>query len=573
MPEETARSAHILADALIDQLVASGVTRFFVAPGSRSTPLAMAVARHPDAQAFVHFDERGTAFMALGAARATAAPAAWITTSGTAVANGFPAVIEAATDAVPMILLTADRPAELRHSGANQTIDQVKIFGDNVRWFVDLPVPDAFVTAAFVRSTAAHAVARSLAPDAGPVHLNCMFREPLAPPSSAPWERRTDARRVRTEQPRLVPDDAAVEGVVDALTQARRGVVVAGRMGPDDQPSAVAGLAEALGWPLIVDIGSQLRLGSVPSSNRLAHFDAMLASGGSLPPGPDTILHFGSGLVSKRTSAWLAASPDAVRVSVRAQPQRLDPFHDFDIRVHAEPGPFAHALRGAGIMPPHRDYLDSLSAFNDEAAQRLAAEFDASDDLTEPSVAHHLSRLVRADHVLVLGNSMPVRDADTFSVADGAPIDVVVNRGASGIDGTVATAVGVAEATDRPVTLLCGDLTLLHDLNSLAAATRSRRPIHTIVINNDGGGIFSFLPVAHHEQDFERFFGTPHRLQFEHAAHMFGLGYQTPRDVPSFKAAYEGAIRGTTSTIIEVTTDRRSNVSEHRRLFELLAAR
>lgn len=568
---DTADLAHAWADALIDQLVSSGVSHFFIAPGSRSTPLAMAAARHARAETLVHFDERGTAFMALGAARAMGHPAAWITTSGTALANGFPAIVEASIDSIPMILLTADRPPELRHTGANQTIDQVKLFGDYVRWFFDFPVPDDRLSSDFVRSTAAHAIARASGVDPGPVHLNCMFREPLSPDRSYEPRAAGDTRPFMTFPPRLMGSPEAVERVREVMAAAERPVIVAGRMNNRDDPGAIARLAERLGWPLIADIQSQLRLGTDAGANRLDHFDPLLAAGVEHPEPPDLVLHFGAALVSKRIAQWLADSESARRVSIRGESSRLDPSHQIGTRIQATPGAFASQLleHPAGY-PPH-PHLQQWMEMTAHVRGRIADVLLRQVTLSEPAVAHHLTTLVPESHVLVAGSSMPIRDLDMFAAADGAAISVIANRGASGIDGTVATAVGVAEAARRPVTLLCGDLTLLHDLNSLAAAAKSRHPIIIIVINNDGGGIFSFLPVARHREVFEPYFGTPHGLRFRDAASMFGLAYEAPPDIPAFRSAYESAARGSTSAVIELITDRADNRDQHQRLYDMLA--
>lgn len=569
MPDDAApRLAQAWADALVDQLVVAGVRHFFIAPGSRSTPLTMAAARHPDAQTTVHFDERGTAFMALGAARATGIPAAWITTSGTAVANGLPAVVEASVDGVPMILLTADRPPELRETGANQTIDQVKIFGDYVRWFFDLPAPTAAIPVDFVRSTAAHAVAASLGVEAGPVHLNCMFREPLVPRLGRSGSEPASGRVYQLASGMLAPTREMVEGVARLVGGAERGMIVAGRLKRRDEALTIEHLARKLAWPLVADIQSQLRLGQSSESPQVGFIDPILASGRvDVPEAPDVILHFGSGIVSKRMSLWMASASSAYRISIRSERSRLDPFHQFDLRMTCDPGAFAFALAEHGPRTLPGGYLESWKALSSRARLRLADAFGEQDELTEPAVAYHLTRLVPDSHTLVAGSSMPIRDLDMFAAPDGAAVPLVANRGASGIDGTIATAIGTCVASGRGVSVLCGDLTMLHDLNSLAAAARVKRPIVVIVVNNDGGGIFSFLPVAKHTQVFEPYFGTPHGLTFEHAAKMFGIGYAAPTDVRSFTDVYRDASQREGATLIEVRTNRERNLEEHRRLY------
>ncbi|MEW6638481.1 MAG: 2-succinyl-5-enolpyruvyl-6-hydroxy-3-cyclohexene-1-carboxylic-acid synthase, partial [Actinomycetota bacterium] len=311
---QTARSNLLWATLVIEELLRSGVDLFCVAPGSRSTPLVAALARNERARKLVHFDERGTAFAALGYARATGRPAAWVTTSGTAVANGFPAVVEAATDCVPMVLLTADRPPELRETGANQTIVQPNIFGSYVRWSFDLPAPDASVDPASVLTTVDQAVYRARRVPQGPVHLNLMFREPFLPDPDAPadplpaperWRRSPEpyTRYARTEPS---ADTADVERVAGALRERRRGLVVVGRMRARRDGEAAVRLGEALGWPVLPDAGSQVRTGC-RSRNLVPFYDALLADGDFAEShAPEAVVWLGEGAVSKRLQRFLA---------------------------------------------------------------------------------------------------------------------------------------------------------------------------------------------------------------------------------------------------------------------------
>ena len=567
MTPDASHLAHVWAYALVDQLVALGVRHFFVAPGSRSTPLTLAVARHPGATAHVHFDERGTAFMALGAGRATGVPAVWITTSGTAVANGFPAVVEADVDHVPLLMLTADRPPELRATGANQTIDQVGIFGKSVRWFFDLPAADASIHIDTVRSTAAEAFGRALGPSAGPVHLNVMFREPLVPADSSAELPTPAGRAFRRSKSTFRASTDAVDRLVEAILGAERGLIVAGRIRTRDEAAAVADIGRALRWPILADVLSQLRFMGMDDGGVVAHPDLILAAG-EAPPPPDVVLHFGDAPVSKRLLHF-AAEAEASTFVVTPQPARVDPFHRVDEHIAAD-----FAGLAADLLPQIKDatgdgsYVRAWQDADRRVAETLAGLFDVADALTEPAVARSLTDIIPSDHQLVLGSSMPVRDVDAFAARRDAAVGVYSNRGASGIDGTIATAIGIAEASERPVTVLLGDLALLHDLNSLAALKETRQPVIIVVINNDGGGIFSFLPVARREQEFERYFGTPHGLGFKHASAMFGIHYQAPTSVSGLKEVYHQALSAGGPALIEVRTDRHANVEEHRRIIE-----
>lgn len=585
MNADTAALNRFWGELIVEECLRCGVDFFCVSPGSRSTPLALAVAGNPRANHLVHFDERGSAFFALGHARATGRPAAWVTTSGTAVANGYPAVIEAASDGVPMLLLTADRPPELRDTGANQTIRQPGIFGGYPRWHCELPAPASEIDPAFVLTTVDQAVHRASRAPAGPVHLNCMFREPLVPAVAgrggepgvqhsaggaelAGW-RAAAAPYTRYAAAAGAPPAADVMAAWDALLAARRGVVVAGRLPVGTDTASIVRLARVLGWPLLPDIGSQLRLGTVRDPDpRAPFYDQLLADEGfAAGQAPDAVVHVGGGIVSKRLLEWLAQHQPAVYIVANADPARLDPNHQVTHRFESVPAAFCHALAALAAA----DDIESAakgwaSAWTDRSARvaaRLTEFFEDADALSEPLVARLVSQHIPARHGLVLASSMAIRDMNRFALAAAGGVPVAANRGASGIDGTVATAAGFAAGLGEGATLLIGDLALLHDLNSLALLRE--RQVVVVLINNDGGGIFSFLPVAT-QPAFEAFFGTPHGYTFENAAAMFGLPYHQPPTPSTFIETYRGACTSGRSALIEVVTDRTENVELHRRL-------
>jgi len=576
---ETARANRLWAHLIVEELVRCGVDFFCVAPGSRSTPLVAALAKNAKAKSLVHFDERGTAFAALGYARATGRPAAWITTSGTAVANGLPAIVEAATDGVPMVLLTADRPPELRQTGANQTIDQPDIFGDFVRWRFDLPAPSLDVDPSSVLTTVDQAAYRAGRSPKGPVHLNLMFREPLIPgpgedgaPDGVPKRWRAAAgpyTRYAATEPAV--DEAEVEALWERLRPVGRGLVVAGRLASRAQGEAVEGLADLLGWPLLPDAGSQVRLGG--NGRSAAFYDVLLADGAFAEGhAPEAVLHFGGRALSKRLEGFVARHRPDPYVVVREHPFRLDPAHIVTHSVESGIEAFCVALGRASSGRPARSDASWAAGWR-EASARAGSALDRTlagrGALEEPLVARLVSAEIPEGHGLVAASSMPVRDLDAFAVAGGAGVPVAANRGASGIDGTVATAAGFARGTGRPVTLLIGDLALLHDLNSLAMLRGL--PVTVVVLNNDGGGIFSFLPVSAHDSFFEPFFGTPQGVGFGHAAAMFGLSYEEPGSTEEFLSAYRKAISADGPSLIEVGTDRDGNVAVHRELLEAAA--
>jgi 2-succinyl-5-enolpyruvyl-6-hydroxy-3-cyclohexene-1-carboxylate synthase len=544
------------AHALIDGLAAAGVRHAYAAPGSRSTPLVLAASRHPLISLRMHFDERGTAFMALGSARATGMPALWITTSGTAVANGYPAVVEASVDAVPMLLLTADRPTELRGTGANQTIDQVEIFGKYPRWFVDVSPPDGNSSVEDARQLAQESVRRSTEVTPGPVHLNCMFREPLAPADSLP-SFDIDATRAEVDASPLRHKRSDLSDVPARLLKARRGLVVVGRTNDPEIGRTALSLTKRLEWTALMDGAS----GGRPTVNEgIAHYDAVLAGTLSPEQRPDLVLHIGARGTSKRLHQYLESS--GAEIIMLRQDERPFSLGAAETVIYGSPADVVEALEGAKS--------DSDSSWVEEwreADRRVGAWMDTSahlSTLNEPSVARLVAERVAAEDSLVLASSMPVRDVQTFARAGTPRGRVFVNRGASGIDGTIATAVGIADATERPVTVLIGDLALLHDMNSLAAIRDAAAPVRVVAINNDGGGIFSMLPIRKHEQDFEPLFGTPHGLGFSDAAAMFGLKYQQPE---SLNEVDEALSAESSSELVEVRTNREENAALHREIF------
>ncbi len=558
---------------MIEELVRNRCTQFVLSPGSRSTPLTDAVATHDLADSVIHIDERGAAFFALGWARATGRPAVLVCTSGTAAANYYPAVVEAAMDRVPMIVLTADRPPELLNCGANQAIDQAALFGKYVRFHSVLPCPDASVAPEVLLTTVDQAVYLSGRAPKGPVHLNCMFREPLAP-LGPQKEFRDYLRKVRgwmggtqpyttCDGPALQPEDDRVEAVAATIAQSRAGLLTVGGLDSSEDTAAAARLSRKLNWPTVADIRSGLRTGG-RGERMVTYFDQMLLSEAFASWTPSTVLHLGGVFTAKRSQIFLERCRPGAYIHVAPHPFRQDPGHRVTHRVESDIRRFCEMLiprlkRGGG-EPAFWERLRQA----DSRVGRIVEDFlFRRPELTEPGIARMVSRHIAPGGCLFLGNSMPVRDMDMYGDPDGGSIRVGANRGASGIDGTVASAAGFAHGARTAGTVLMGDLAFLHDLNSLALIGKITPPLVVIVVNNHGGGIFSFLPVARCTEIFEPYFGTPHALTFEKAADMFGLGHCRPESNAAFVEAYQQAQNSGTSTVIEVTTDRRENARYH----------
>lgn len=560
---------HFWADLIVEELVRNGVTMFFIAPGSRSAPLVSAVVRNPTAQSVIHFDERGTAFAALGYGRATGRPAVWITTSGTAAANGLPAVVEAAQSGVPLMALTADRPHELRDTGANQAIDQIHLFGAYPRWFFDLPAPSPDIDPAFVLTTIDQAIHRATDVPAGPVHLNCPYREPLAPDEDGAtfpvvpsrWSD-VDAPYTTFHRSESAPAPNVIARLRELLRATTRGLVVVGELRSRSDAQAIADLASDLKWPVVADITSQLRLGAagVPIISH-PHFVCAARLEAS---GPEVILRFGGPVSSKEILEYVDRSGARI-VSVSERPERRNPGHTLTEVVRTSTVAMCEALKGSAHRKT-QPWLDEWGSASDRVVEYVRERLGAMDAVSEPGVAASISRLLPEHHALFAASSMPIRDLDMFAHPQGPLRRVAANRGASGIDGTIASAFGYHLGSEAPMTILIGDLALLHDLNSLALL--HGRPVVVVAVNNGGGGIFHFLPIAAHANVFEPSFTSPHAWSFGHAAAMFGIAYEHASDSASFDLLYQEATGKVGPTLIEVTTERESNRDLHREMRE-----
>ncbi len=564
---------------MVEELVRNGVTTFYAAPGSRSTPLVMAAASHVLTTVHMHFDERGTAFQTLGFGKATGHAAAWITTSGTALANGFPAVIEASMEEVPMILLTADRPPELRETDANQTIRQAGIFGEYVEWFVDLAAPSDDIPAEYVLTTIDEAVVRSRR---GVVHLNCMFREPLAP-TPRPYEVNPSARLQEWDESgapfttyhhaESVSQEITTR-LLDELAGAKRPMILLGRLNgdPDAIREAVIRCCRPFGAVFIADISSQARLG-LDSEIGIAHAEAVFYGNPPQLLSPDLVIQFGASPVSKRT---LAIAAQARHIVIDSRRRRIDPSHSLDHRIEADPleALFLLAERAESKDGTSREKTESDWLTNWKRVISTSKEWlqqDLGQKLTEQTTARTLSGCLTSDVVLAVASSNPIRHMDLCSSSGGAGTALVANRGASGIDGTIATAMGFSDGHRKRPVVLIGDLALLHDMNSLALCA-SRNAI-VVVINNDGGGIFSYLPVREQGAEFETLFGTPHGLGFESAAAQFGLAHSLVATIDDLRSEIRAALDSEDPVVIEVRTQRDANLEEQRRILAAMASR
>jgi len=567
-----ALDTHLLLRAFVDELARCGMRAACTSPGSRSTPLVLALAREPRIRSFSQLDERAAGFFALGLAKASGVPVAIACTSGTAAAEYAPAVIEAHEARVPLIVLTADRPPELRDVGAGQAIDQLKLFGTAARWFFEVGTHAATPERLrWVRTLACRAWWTAAGERPGPVHLNFALREPLVleerlPPDDSgregerPWVTRPAAVRG--------PATSTLDGLAAAVAEHPRGVVVAGRDERDPGLArAIADLARAAGYPLLADPLSGARIGEAA----IAHYDALLrdpefAAGSS----PQLVLRIGDIPASKPLRGWLAGAGDALQIALDPEGTWHDPDGVVSTRIVADPAATLVALADRVRAPAEPAWLDGWRAADRRAAAAIAAAL--GDELNEPRVAAELGVRLPAEATLFVASSMPVRDVETFFPARTDPPRVLSNRGANGIDGTVASAFGAAAATAGSTVLLVGDVALAYDLTALGAGARLGLELTIVAINNDGGGIFHFLPVASQVDVFEEHVATPHGLDLAAAAALYGCDHELARDPAGFRAALDAALARSGTTIIEVRTQREANVALHRGVWDAVGA-
>jgi len=568
---------HLWGTLIIEELSRLGVDYFCVASGSRHSPLVIALAQNKRVKSFVHFDERGLAFHAMGYSAASKKPAALICTSGTAAANFFPAIIEASKKKLPLIVITADRPPELRQTGANQTIDQVGLYGKYVKWAADMPCPDTKINPQFVLTTMDQAWYQAVH-NSGVVHINCMFRQPLTLVKTSedlktyikPLNRWIQSKGPYTEYvtglPEAFGNDTVKKQIAKRLETIKNGVIIVGKLAGADEAKLVLHLAEKLGWPVFADVSSGLRLGQ-NHPNLIHYLDHLLLSGKIVNKLTfDGVLHLGGRMTSQRYYDFIQKQDLIEYIMVLNHALRNDPNHQVSLRIEASVSNFIQMVKGA-IKPRKSSaalkVLSKANQFADEAIESFLAE---DERLSEPCVARLVSQLVPEAQGLFLSNSMPIRDMDNYADYKGNAVSVNGNRGASGIDGIIASAAGYARGIDKPVTLMIGDLAALHDLNSLSMLRDLPVPLIIVLLNNGGGGIFSFLPIAEFKEGFEKFWGTPHPYTLAAAASMFELNYSQPMDANHFKKAYTQALKTQTSTIIEVITNREENLAIHRLL-------
>jgi 2-succinyl-5-enolpyruvyl-6-hydroxy-3-cyclohexene-1-carboxylate synthase len=569
---------------------AAGVTDVVLSPGSRSTPLTIAAATTSELRAHVIVDERSAAFFALGQARVTGRPSLLICTSGTAGAHWLPALIEAAQSFIPIIAVTADRPWELQDSAAPQTIDQLKLFGDHVRHYAELGLPDPSPGALrAVPRIAAQAVARALGPVPGPVHINARFRKPLEPVAvdgPEAWQPLVDALMARgptrVVAPQARADEAAIVEIGDLAARAERGLLVCGPapLASDEGRAAILDLARATGFPLLAEGPSQLRFGGDRRGViALSAFDAILRDRALRARlAPELVIELGAPPTSAGYAQLLAEHPALPRFVIAPHGWN-DPASSAAALIVADPAEAAarittrvRAARSPARATPSA-WAEALAAA-DRLALSLAARTLEGEALSEGSIARAVVASCPEGAILAIGNSTPVRDLDAYCPAGERALQVVHQRGASGIDGLVSGAAGARSVSSAPVALLLGDLSLLHDLTGLALLRRVAAPFVIVVVQNGGGRIFDHLPIAAswEEAPFERYFATPEPVRFDHAAAAFGVTYARAATRAELDLALTAAWSTDGPTLIEAVAPPREGAKKIAELWRDLHA-
>jgi 2-succinyl-5-enolpyruvyl-6-hydroxy-3-cyclohexene-1-carboxylate synthase len=569
MKHQEALTAYIAA--FVAELINTGIQDVVVSPGSRSTPMAMIMAEHPELRVHIQIDERAAAFFALGIAKATGKPAALLCTSGTAAANYFPAIIEAYYSRVPLIVLTADRPHELRDVGAPQAIDQIHLYGKHVKWFSEMSLPgERGEIIRYARTVCARAVATAKFSPSGPVHLNFPFREPLIPNLTGEDlfnlpERSKGYVDVKVGHLELGEDQLTY--LAEVLNHYQNGLIVCGPMDNFGFAMAVTQMAAHLKFPVLADPLSQLRSGTHSGDYIIDGYDTILrVEDVKQQLKPEIVIRFGAMPVSKALSIFLKENHDSVQMVIDGGSGWRDPANLSTDMIYCDETVFCEKVLGYTQEKTTSSYLENWRQANLIAKENISKVRDWK-EMSESKLFNQLADILPEKATLFVSNSMPIRDIDTFFQFNNKSIKIMGNRGVNGIDGIISTALGAA-LYSQPLYLVVGDLTFFHDLNGLLASKLYNINITIILINNNGGGIFSFLPQSEHPANFELLFGTPIGIDFKHAVTMYGGIFESTSDWDQFSSIFASHSSKPGLKVFEIVTNRDKNLIEHREMWE-----
>lgn len=553
--------AYSQAYVLINELISHGIDYFCLSPGSRSTPLTHSVAMHPKARSFVHFDERGMAFHALGYAKASKKPAVIIVTSGTACGNLLPAIMEAHESSIPLIIFTADRPQELLDCGANQVTDQMGMFRQYVRWQINLAIEES-ISDDCLKTTITQGIAKSTHDISGPVHINCMFREPFF----GPLELLSESSYTRLISSEKTLSSIQLGDLSKLLSAHKKGLIIVGYESfHSSDLGAIEALAKKLHFPFIIDIAS-FAYQSIDS--RILYYEMIVKHLKCNELKPTCVLHFGGGYVSKFLLEFISHATTYIHVDDKLK--RQNPKHLSSYRVDIKPSTFCELILPYLESATENHYLSLWKHLDDQIGQSIAAYFEKEGASSEPSFFHHLSSYDLSSFSLFIGNSMPIRDALNYYHPEKAPSTIYASRGLSGIDGNIATSAGIAHGSNRKTIAIIGDMTFLHDINSLAQLKFLKHPLHLVVLNNNGGNIFSLLPIGKKEDLCRDYFITPHGLSFKEAAACFQIPYHSYDNTHAAREDFERLMSSESSSIIEIAFEQKTNLKVHEEIASLI---
>ena len=581
MMRRPANRNYAFSDAFVEELARSGLRHACICPGSRSTPLVISLTQQTDVKTWVHLDERSAAYFALGMSKTLNEPVAVVSTSGTAAANFYPAVVEAHYSHIPILIITADRPPELWGWGANQTIDQSHMYGTHTKWFMNMATPEATPDLVrYVREVACRALSTAKLSPPGPVHVNFPFGEPLipkdipsdipqSPPSETqnPWAGRMQNNaytRIRNAERSV--SIAKIKDLARELDPVRRGIIVCGAQHDSAFPTAISTLAKQQRFPILADPLSQVRCGDHDRKLVVDCYDAFMHSEKLIHElQPELIFRFGATPTSKVLQNYLAQHHQARQILVR-EGDWQDPMHTATDIFQANPNQFATDLIATAQPKSDSDWCDTWLRVNGATRKIIGKELSNIEEIFEGRIFPELATLLPPAATLFAGNSMPVRDLDTFFPSTQHKVRFLANRGASGIDGVVSTALGVSTVTPERTILVLGDLSFYHDMNGLLAAKRYNPNATIIIANNNGGGIFSFLPQREYTEIFEKYFATPHDLTFRHAAKLYSLPHSEAKSWQEFHSQVSRSLEQSGTSIVEMQTDRERNFELHKRI-------
>ena len=561
-----------MARSLIQELVRLGVENFCIAPGSRSTPLTLAAKDNALAKVIMHYDERSLGFFALGIAKATRKPACVIVTSGTAIANLYPAVLEAYYDRNPLIILTADRPPELHDIGANQTIDQTRFFGSHCKWQFTIPTFDQVACKEALTAIISNAYYQSMYSPKGPVILNCQIREPFFPKS-----KQHNIHTLEEPYPRIIShfskkvlSNESLQQIANGISNFEKGLIVVGKLEDDEEIESILEVAMRLQWPILADPLSHIRAIGADSAS-IAYYNHILQSTSSSSKLiPHAILYFGGALTSKPLSKWLKSVKPKKFLHVGNFSNRHDPELLTTERVEMNPALFSSLL--FSFLPKRLPTLwFSLWKEASLCVEEALTEFvEENTSLSEPFTVQALKHPKYTDCHFFFSNSLPIRYADTFFFPQSSTGKILGNRGVSGIDGILSTALGITYGLNERVFAVVGDLSFLHDVTALSLVKTLNLPITYIVINNFGGGIFHFLPIAEKTAALEECFATGHKQEIQAIAKAYQIPVQQVDAQKSYLQALDQSLNREGPMIIEVLSDRTTNRRFHQEIEEYM---